>query len=198
MTDTNNNKATTVLLCGVGGQGTILAADILAKVALASGDTVKLSEIHGMSQRGGSVSTVVRFGSEVHTMLTDPGYADLIVAFESIEALRNLPALSEDGTLYVNDEIIPSLPVQIGKATIPSDVRDRLVKVGAHMVPAGQIAREVGNPKGTNVVLIGALSASLPYPEETWKDVISKRVPPKTIDANLAAFEAGRWAALAQ
>lgn len=188
-------SATTVLLCGVGGQGTILAADILAKTAAACGMDVKISEIHGMSQRGGSVSTVVRFGDEVHTMLTSPGFADRIVAFESTEALRNHHFLSSTGTMLVNDEAIPSLPVQIGAASMPADARERLSKDGATLIPAGEIARGQNNPKGTNVVLIGALSTSLPFPEEAWIDVITNRVPPKTVEANIASFKAGRAAA---
>ncbi|MGN0034750.1 MAG: indolepyruvate oxidoreductase subunit beta [Coriobacteriales bacterium] len=187
-------SATTVLLCGVGGQGTILAADILAKVAAASGLEVKLSEIHGMSQRGGSVTTVVRFGDEVHSMVCDPGSVDRIIAFEEIEALRNLPYLSENGTLLVNAEAIPSLPVLTGAVKPFEGSGELLDSLGAHLVPAGSIAREVGNPKGTNVVLIGALSTTLPFEESVWEDVIAKRVPPKTVEANLEAFHAGRKA----
>lgn len=186
---------TTVLLCGVGGQGTILAADLLAKAASASGLDVKVSEIHGMSQRGGSVYTVVRFGEEVHTMLTSPGYADRVVAFESTEALRNVHFLAEGGTLLVNDEAIPSLPVQIGAAKMPEDPHGQLLAQGATLIPAGRIAREAGNPKGTNVVLIGALSTSLPFTQEIWEETIANRVPPKTVEANIASFRAGRAAA---
>jgi indolepyruvate ferredoxin oxidoreductase beta subunit len=187
-------QTTTVLLCGVGGQGTILAADILAKTAAASGLQVKLSEIHGMSQRGGSVTTVVRFGKEVHSMVCDRGAVDRIIAFEEVEALRNLPYLSPVGELLVNAEAMPSLPVQIGAAKMPDDPDGMLADVGAHLVPAGKIAREVGNPKGMNVVLMGALSTTLPFEVGIWEEVIRKRVPPKTIDANLKAFEAGRAA----
>lgn len=187
-------ETTTVLLCGVGGQGTILAADILAKVAAASGLKVKLSEIHGMSQRGGSVTTVVRFGDVVHSMVCDSGSADRVIAFEEIEALRNLPFLSKGGELLVNAEAIASLPVQIGASKMPDDPEGMLEKVGARLVPAGDIAHRIGNPKGTNVVLIGALSKTLPFELDTWMDVIAGRVPPKTIDLNLKAFEAGRKA----
>ena len=189
------SKATTVLLCGVGGQGTILAADVLAKAAAASGLEVKLSEIHGMSQRGGSVTTVVRFGGEVSTMVCDLGSADCIVAFEEVEALRNLPYLREGGRLLVNAEAIPSLPVQIGAAAMPPAPESQLEAAGATLIPAGAIAREQGNPKGMNVALVGALSTALPFAEDTWVDVISRRVPPKTVDANIKTFEAGRAAA---
>ena len=184
-----------VLLVGVGGQGTILAGDLLAKTAAASGYDVKISEIHGMSQRGGSVSTVVSFGHDVHTMIADEGCADVIVSFEAVEALRNQQYLTQDGTLFVNDEEIVPVSVNIGAAQMPDDTRERLEKLGAVLIPAGQIARAANSPKSTNVVLMGALSTALPFAEETWKDVIAKRVPPKTVDANLAAFAAGRQAA---
>jgi indolepyruvate ferredoxin oxidoreductase, beta subunit len=185
---------TTVLLCGVGGQGTILAADILAKTAAASGMDVKISEIHGMSQRGGSVTTTVRFGDSVASPVTDLGYTDRIVAFERTEALRNLPYLSKDGLMLVNDEEIIPLPVLIGQASMPEDSAKTLKDLGAKLLDAKQIALSVGNPKATNVVLMGALSKELPFAEETWIEVITKRVPPKTLEANLAAFKAGREA----
>ncbi len=184
----------TVLLVGVGGQGTILAGDILAKTAAAEGLDVKISEIHGMSQRGGSVSTVVRFGDKVSSMVVDPGTADVIVSFELVEALRAQQFLKKDGTMFVNDEEIVPVTVAIGNAAMPDDSRAQLLALNSVLVPAGKIAREANSPKSTNVVLMGALSTALPFAEVTWKDVISKRVPPKTVDANLAAFEAGRKA----
>ncbi len=182
----------TVLLVGVGGQGTILAGDILAKTALAAGLDVKISEIHGMSQRGGSVSTVVRFGDEVHTMVADRGCADVIVAFESVEALRAQQYLKDGGALFVNDEQITPVTVSIGNATMPFDVEERLSAMNAVLVPAGKIAREEGSPKSTNVVLLGALSTALDFDEALWREVIAQRVPPKTVESNLAAFSAGR------
>ena len=184
----------TVLLVGVGGQGTILAGDILAKTAAAEGFDVKISEIHGMSQRGGSVSTVVRFGDAVSSMVVDPGTADIIVSFELVEALRAQQFLKQGGTMFVNDEEIVPVTVAIGNAAMPEDPRAQLSEVNSVLVAAGKIAREVMSPKSTNVVLIGALSTALPFAEDTWKDVISKRVPPKTVNANLAAFGAGRKA----
>ena len=116
----------TVLLCGVGGQGTILAADLLARVALAAGRDVKVSEIHGMAQRGGAVTTVVRVGEEVHSMVSDLGCADIVMAFETTEALRNLPQLAEGGALIVNDETIKPLPVLTGRSSMPRDAKKRL------------------------------------------------------------------------
>ncbi|MCR5845279.1 MAG: indolepyruvate oxidoreductase subunit beta [bacterium] len=185
------NSATTVLLCGVGGQGTILAADILAKVAARAGLQIRLSEIHGMSQRGGSVITIVRFGQTVLSPVTDFGCVDRIVAFEATEALRYLPYLAKDGKLLVNSEEIVPLPVLIGAAEMPENTLEFLEQRGAKLIDSTKIAEEVGNPKATNIVLMGALSTELDFPVEIWEEVISKRVPPKTIESNLAAFAAG-------
>ena len=182
----------TVLLCGVGGQGTILAADILARVAQAAGQQAKVSEIHGMAQRGGAVSTVVRFGSEVASMVCDYGSADVVVSFETTEALRNLPFLKEGGAMVVNDESIKPLPVLTVKGSMPAKARERIVDAGGMLIPAENIAREVGNARTANVVLLGALSASLDFPEELWIEVVSNRVPPKTVEANIEALKAGR------
>lgn len=189
----NDTRTTTVLLVGVGGQGTILAGDILAKTAAASGYDVKISEIHGMSQRGGSVSTVVRFGDDVASMVCDPGCADVIVSFEVLEALRARPFLSrEGGKLFVNDEVIAPISVNTGQASMPGDVETSLGELNAVLVQAGRIAREANSPKSTNVVLLGALSSALPFSSEAWRQVIAERVPAKTVEANLAAFDAGR------
>ncbi len=190
-----NDKTITVLLCGVGGQGTILAADLLARAALAAGLEVKLSEIHGMAQRGGAVSTVVRFGATVRSMRADVGCADFIVSFETTEALRNLPFLKEGGTLLVNDEAIKPLPVATGKAAMPRDARGKLSAAGATLIPAGRIARQAGSPKSTNVVLLGAMAAGLPFSQQSWEEIIAAHVPPKTVDANVQAFRAGLAAA---
>lgn len=190
---TQVQNTTTVLLVGVGGQGTILAGDLLAKTAAASGYDVKISEIHGMSQRGGSVSTVVRFGSDVSSMVCDPGCADVIVSFEAIEALRARQFLVPGtGRLFVNDEVITPVSVAIGTGQMPADIDASLAELDAVRVPAGRIAREAGSPKSANVVLMGALSTALPFEADTWLSVIAERVPPKTIEANLAAFDAGR------
>ncbi len=189
------DRTLTVLLVGVGGQGTILAGSLLAMAAADAGLDVKVSEIHGMSQRGGSVSTVVRMGSKVESMVADPGCADVIVAFESVEALRAQDYLREGGKMFVNDEVIVPVSVAIGNFEMPEDIEDKLDELGAVRIPAGQIAREVGSPRSTNVVLVGALSTALPFSVEDWEDAISRRVPPKTVDANLKAFRQGRAAA---
>lgn len=186
------SNATTVLLCGVGGQGTILAADLLAHAALESGYDAKVSEIHGMSQRGGAVTTVVRFGEDgVQSMVSDPGCAGCVVSFETTEALRNLPYVAEGGYLLVAEEAIQPLPVLIGRASMPEHARETLAAAGATLIPAGDIAAQVGSPKSVNVVLLGALATRLEFPQNAWEQVIARRVPPKTVEANLAAFRAG-------
>ena len=189
------DRTLTVLLVGVGGQGTILAGSLLAMAAADAGLDVKVSEIHGMSQRGGSVSTVVRMGEKVESMVADPGCADVIVAFESVEALRAQDYLREGGKMFVNDEVIVPVSVAIGNFEMPEDIEGKLDELGAVRIPAGQIAREVGSPRSTNVVLVGALSTALPFSVKDWEDAISRRVPPKTVEANLKAFRQGRAAA---
>ena len=184
----------TILLVGVGGQGTILAGQLLAMVAADAGLDVKVSEIHGMSQRGGSVSTVVRVGEKVESMVCDPGCADIVVAFEAVEALRAQQFLRDGGTMFVNDEQIVPVSVNVGNFTMPADTEERLAAIGAVRIDAGEIARAAGSPKSTNVVLVGALSTALPFSVEEWQDAIRRRVPPKTIDANLEAFAKGRAA----
>ncbi len=185
------SEMTTVLLCGVGGQGTVLAADVLARVALLGGKSVKVSEIHGMAQRGGSVTTVVRFGDEVRSMVCDPGCADVVVSFETTEALRNLVYLKEGGRMVVANDAIKPLPVATGKASMPAHATERLVAAGAVIVPAVKLASDAGTAKASNVVLLGALSDALGFSADTWEEVIARRVPPKTVEANLAAFRKG-------
>lgn len=187
----NDNQVFTILLCGVGGQGTITAADLLARVATAAGKDCKVSEIHGMAQRGGAVTTVVRFGDVVSTMVCDHGAADNIVSFEVTEALRNIDFLKTDGVLVVNDESIKPLPVLTGKDTMPNRARERLLEEGATLIPASDIAREAGTAKCANVVLLGALAPTLPFDLQLWEDVIKDNVPPKTVDINIDAFRKG-------
>lgn len=185
---------TTVMLCGVGGQGTILAADLLAKVAAAEGLDVKLSEVHGMAQRGGSVDTVVRFGEQVFSPITDPGDVDHLVAFELIEAARRIHYVKPSGRLLVNPRSIQPLPVLTGAAPMAHGLQAILEDEGAIFIDADELACEAGSPKSANVVLMGALSTGLPFAEKTWRDVIAGRVPPSSVDANLTAFELGRRA----
>lgn len=186
-----SDSAITVLLCGVGGQGAILAADLLAKTAMEGGMQVKLSEIHGMAQRGGAVTTVVRIGKRVNSMVCSEGSADYLLSFETTEALRNIQFLKEGGRLLVNDESIKPLPVLTGKATMAPRIHERLAEYGAVLVPATRLARQAGTVKCANVVLLGALAAGLPFSNESWEKQIKAKVPPKTIDTNLEAFKLG-------
>lgn len=188
------NSVTTVMLCGVGGQGTILAADLLAKVAAASGLDVKLSEVHGMSQRGGSVDTIVRFGDAVYSPVTDPGMVDHLVAFEVIEAMRRVHYVKPGGRLLVNPSSTWPLPVLTGELAPPHGLQAILEDEGAIFIDADELACEAGSPKSANVVLMGALSTGLAFDENLWRDIIAKRVPPKTVEDNLRAFELGREA----
>ena len=186
------SDATTVLLCGVGGQGTVLAADLLARAALGSGHAVKVSEIHGMAQRGGAVTTVVRFGSDVRSMVCDPGCADVVVSFETTEALRNVAFLKRGGRLLVADETIVPLPVACGDGL---HARRRPRAAGGlwgrcSFPPRSWRARR-GTAKAGNVVLLGALSTALDFPRAAWEAAIVARVPEKTVEANLAAFRSG-------
>ncbi|MDO4442916.1 MAG: indolepyruvate oxidoreductase subunit beta [Slackia sp.] len=190
------NSATTVLLCGVGGQGALLAADILARCAMACGQDVKLSEIHGMAQRGGAVTTVVRFGDDVSSMVADLGSVDYLVSFETTEALRNIAYVREGGVQIVSDESIKPLPVLTGRLSMPGKARKRLAEGGAKVIPAELLAKQAGSVKAVNVVLLGALSTYLPYQEDVWIATIEQRVPAKFKDINIAAFRAARaWMA---
>lgn len=186
------SEAIRVLLAGVGGQGTILAADLLAKTAIASGLQVKLSEIHGMSQRGGAVTTVVNMGEAVNSMVISAGEADYLLAFETTEALRNVHFLKKDAKLFVNDIQISPLPVLTGKAMMPSMPEERLKAYNAILIPADKLAEQAGSIKTANVVLLGSLSTGLPFEQQVWEEQIRNKVPEKTIDINIEAFRLGR------
>lgn len=183
---------TTVVLAGVGGQGTILAGDVLAKVAVAEGLDVRLSEVHGMAQRGGSVETFVRFGERVFSPVVDSGVADHLIAFEVTEAARTLRYLRPGGTLVVNRRTMHSLPVLIGDLPAPTGLESVLLTEGAIFLDAEALACEAGSPRSANIVLMGAASYGLPFSSESWERVISDRVPPKTVEGNLRAFHLGR------
>ncbi len=185
---------TTVVLAGVGGQGTILAGDVLAKVAVAEGHDVKLSEVHGMAQRGGSVETFVRFGERVFSPVVDPGVGDHLIAFEETEAARTIPYLRPGGTLVVNRRTMASLPVLIGSLPAPEGLEEILSAEGAVFLDAEALACEAGSPRSANIVLMGAASYGLPFDVDTWERVISDRVPARTVDGNLRAFHLGRKA----
>lgn len=186
------NDTKSVLLVGVGGQGTILASKILTMGLIENGYDVKMSEVHGMSQRGGSVSTQVRFGKEVHSPIIGEGTADLLVSFEEMEAARYAKFLKKDGKVVVNTYRIPSMPILSGTMEYPEGVIEAIsAKVPTTALNATQIATELGNPKSANVVLLGALIKALDMTHIDWKPIIEKAVKPKFIEMNLKAFEAG-------
>lgn len=190
------NKVTNVLIVGVGGQGTILASRVLSATVLAAGWEVKVSEVHGMSQRGGSVVTQVRFGDQVASPLIEPGDADYILAFEKLEALRWLPYLKEDGMIIINDQRIDPMPVISGLAEYPTDILEQIRRLTGRMVyiDALSLARKCGNDKAVNMVLMGVLSTALAIDLERWTAVIAETVPEKFLAVNEAAFQAGRAA----
>ncbi len=188
------NATLNVLIVGVGGQGVLLASQILSDVNLKAGNDVKKSEVHGMAQRGGVVSSHVRFGKKVFSPLIPNGQADVILAFERAEALRWVHELKPGGFLIVNDQkLVPPIAVD-PKYVYPDDAIDQLKKKVKNLkvIDAAGISEELGNPRLANTVLLGAMSTALDIDEKLWKEVISQRVPKATIDLNLKAFEKGR------
>ena len=182
-----------ILLVGVGGQGAIRASRILSEGLMTAGFDVKMSEIHGMAQRGGSVSTHVRYGEKVYSPVISPGEADVLVAFEKVEALRWLSYLAPGGRLVVNDTEIYSLPVLLGQAKYPERVEVALAERvrEIRLVDAAGIAGRLGNSKAQNVVLLGALVRAMKLESIPWKDVMKGIVPPKLYALNEKAFDAG-------
>jgi indolepyruvate ferredoxin oxidoreductase, beta subunit len=183
-----------VLFSGVGGQGIILASKILAKCAFLSGYMVKESELHGMAQRGGSVTSHVRFGEEVYSPLIHRGKADFLVALEELEGLRYAYYLKPYGNVILNRKrVIPS-SLNPDLAPYPEDVKTQLEAMGFHVdsVNAFEIANDLGNSKMENIIVMGILSRYLPFTISVWETVIKEAVPAKTIEVNLAAFQKGR------
>ncbi|MEW8994892.1 indolepyruvate oxidoreductase subunit beta [Clostridium sp.] len=182
-----------ILFIGVGGQGTILASKILSEGLLRNGYDVKMSEVHGMAQRGGSVTTQVRFGEKVYSPLIEKGKADAIVAFEKSEALRALPYLKEGGHLIVNDYEIHPVPVLIGLEKYPEGVNEVLKSTVENtvIINAAEIAKELGNMKAQNVVLLGALLKALDIKDVNWEEVVASLVPAKAVELNKKALVAG-------
>ena len=181
-----------VLFVGVGGQGTILASKILTIGLIENKYDVKMSEVHGMSQRGGSVSTQVRFGPKVYSPIIGEGAADILVSFEEMEAARYAKLLKKDGKIVVNTSRIPSMPILSGACQYPEGVIDALKEKAPVMaLDATQIASDLGNPKSANVVLLGALIQAMGLHDIDWKSIIAKTVKKSFIEINLKAFEAG-------
>ena len=190
---------TNVLISGVGGQGTILASNVLADVALRSGLDVKQSEVHGMSQRGGNVVSMVRFGERVASPLVVQGEADILLAFEEMEALRYIAWLRPAGRALINRQTINPAPVNAGLAQYPAEIEKtlRAAHPGTLFIDATRIAIEMGNVRVANVILLGAMSLSLGFPLGTWDAALRGSVPPKAADLNLRAFRRGQEIAAA-
>lgn len=181
-----------IMIVGVGGQGTLLASRILGNTVISKGYDVKVSEVHGMSQRGGSVITYVRYGEKVYSPIIDKGGADMILAFEPLEAERALPYLKKGGKIIVNSQQIDPMPVITGACEYPANLCDRIAsQADTTIVDAAKLAKEAGNIKAVNVVLIGVTAKNSGIEKDVWLETIRNTVPPKVLEVNLKAFEAG-------
>ncbi|MBP3888536.1 MAG: indolepyruvate oxidoreductase subunit beta [Cellulosilyticum sp.] len=182
-----------ILIVGVGGQGTLLTGRIMGNHAMEKGLDVKMSEVHGMAQRGGSVVMQVKYGEKVYSPLVDLGEADIIFAFEKLEALRYLPYLKEDGVMIVNTQRIDPMPVVMGVEAYPDQIEEKLKAVCKNIcfMDALKIAEEIGNVKVVNMIMIGAYAAYIGDSVEEWEEIVEKTVPPKTIEMNKEALRQG-------
>ncbi|MCD7811565.1 MAG: indolepyruvate oxidoreductase subunit beta [Ruminococcus sp.] len=185
-----------IMIVGVGGQGSLLASRLLGNVLLAQGFDVKVSEVHGMSQRGGSVVTYVKYGDKVYSPIIEKGEADAVISFEILEAARSLPYLKKGGKLITSTQQIDPMPVVTGAAEYPSDLEEQLRNAGVELsaVDTLSLAEQAGSAKASNVVLMGVLSSKLDFPEELWHKAVEQCVPPKFLELNKKAFELGRQA----
>lgn len=182
-----------IMIVGVGGQGTLLASRILGTALISNGFDVKVSEVHGMSQRGGSVVTYVKYGSKVNSPIVNEGEADLILAFEQLEAARWLQYLKKDGTLIINTQKIDPMSVIIGNSVYPDGVLDAINKAGAKTtnLDALSLAVSAGSAKAVNVVLIGVMASHMDLNRDVWINAIKNTVPEKFLEMNLKAFDLG-------
>lgn len=181
-----------IMIVGVGGQGTLLTSRILGGLAILAGYDVKLSEVHGMAQRGGSVVTFVRYGQDVAEPIVEEGQADVIIAFERLEALRYAHFLKKDGALVVNDWKIDPMPVVIGAAKYPENIIENLEKEHkVYTVNATEESKMLGNPRVFNLIVLGVAAQHMDFTKEQWYQVIENTVPPKTIEINKKAFDTG-------
>lgn len=181
-----------IMIVGVGGQGTLLTSRILGGVILNGGYEVKLSEVHGMAQRGGSVVTFVRYGTKVYEPIVEEGCADVLIAFERLEAMRYAHYLKKDGVIIVNDQRMDPMPVVMGAAKYPENIIEDLSKqYKVISVDALSKARELGNTKTFNVIVLGVAAKHMDFTMEDWMKVIETTVKPKFVDINKKAFEMG-------
>lgn len=183
-----------ILFSGVGGQGILLASEVTAYALLAAGYDAKKSEVHGMAQRGGSVTAQLRYGDKVYSPLIEPGKADILISFEMMEAARYLPYLHKESKVIVNTQQIKPPAVAMGQIPYPADVLDAITSQGIQVVTvdAFDIARDAGEVKAANIVMVGAMSAFLPMDAEVYEDIINTRIPERFREVNLKAFAAGR------
>ena len=181
-----------IMIVGVGGQGTLLASRILGNTVINEGYDVKVSEVHGMSQRGGSVVTYVKYGEKVYSPIIDRGEADIILAFELLEAYRALPYLKKGGKIIVNGQEIDPMPVITGAAEYPEKIDEKIAsKADLKLIDALSLAKQAGNIKAVNVVLIGVMAKSTDIAYEKWIETIKTTVPEKFLEVNLKAFDLG-------
>ncbi len=186
-------NTTNIVICGIGGQGIILASNVLCTVAFSEELDVKKSEVHGMAQRGGSVITHVRFGKKVYSPLIEEGTSDFILAFEPLEALRYSPYLEKNGIMIVNDHEIPPMSVLVGAAQYPQGIDRKLKRQGkTHFVDATSIGLELGNVRTVNIILLGVLSKFLDFKQESWEEAIKKNVKERFVELNITAFHRGQ------
>ncbi len=189
-------KTKNCMIVGVGGQGTLLASKLLGRVLLTKGYDVKVSEVHGMSQRGGSVVTYVRWGDKVASPIIDKGEADLILSFELLEAARSAEYLAPDGLLLTNTQETNPMPVITGAMAYPDSLVEKLKGLGCRVdaIDALSLAEQAGSSKAVNIVLIGRLSTYFDFPEQDWLTALEQSVPAKFLDMNKKAFALGRSA----
>jgi indolepyruvate ferredoxin oxidoreductase beta subunit len=188
----DQNKATNIVICGVGGQGIILASNVLCSAAFNQGLDVKKSEVHGMAQRGGSVITHVRFGPKIYSPLIEEGTANYILAFEKLEALRYLHFLKKNGKIILNDRQIPPMSVLTGQTKYPEDILPKLQDYGrVYLIDAGKKANELGNERIVNIILLGVLARYLNFDMNTWEKALEENIKEKYLELNVVAFKAG-------
>ncbi|MBE6836388.1 MAG: indolepyruvate oxidoreductase subunit beta [Ruminococcus sp.] len=183
-----------IMIVGVGGQGSLLASRLIGNVLLSQGFDVKVSEVHGMSQRGGSVVTYVKYGDEVYSPVIEKGEADIIISFEQLEAARWLPFLKKGGSLVTSTQQIDPMPVITGVAKYPENIIEKISEKGIDVtaVDALSLAQEAGTAKASNVVLMGVVSTKMGFSEDVWQNALVECVPPKFLELNKKAFELGR------
>lgn len=184
-------KSVNVMIVGVGGQGSLLASRLLGSVLVSEGYDVKVSEVHGMSQRGGSVVTYVRAGETVASPVIEQGEADFVLAFEKLEGARFAPYLKKGGLLIVNTQEIDPMPVITGKTGYPSDALERLSGIEVEALDAKAVAEKAGSVKAVNVVLLSKLARRLPFQKSVWVKALAETVAPRFLEMNLRAFDLG-------